>query len=55
MDRQTLEYYLAQAEDHIDGARTRIDQQTRLVELIKAAGRDSAMTEQLLAHFKTAL
>jgi hypothetical protein len=38
-----LEQYLVQAENHIDGTRKRIDQQTRMVEQIKADGRDSAM------------
>jgi hypothetical protein len=55
MDRRRLEQYLAQAEGHIDGVHRRIDQQTRIVEQIKAAGRDSAMAEELLAQFKMSL
>ena len=55
MDKTTLQQYLAQAEDHIDGARLRIERQTRLAGQLKADGHDTAMAEQLLKQFKDTL
>jgi hypothetical protein len=46
MNKATLREYLAQAEDHIDDARRRIERQTTVIEEIRTDGRDTAMAER---------
>ena len=55
MDKATLQQYLAQADDHIDGARRRIERQTRLAAQLRVDGHDTRMAEQLLQQFEDTL
>lgn len=55
MDKATLRQLLTQAEDHIDDARRRVEQQESLTRTLGNDGHDTAIAEQVLKQFKETL
>jgi hypothetical protein len=55
MDRRTLHHYLAQTDDHIDQATERLERQSRTIERLKSAGRNTTADEILRACFERTL
>jgi hypothetical protein len=50
MKKATLRQYLAEAEDHIDDARRRVERQTALLEELTTDGRDTAMAKRFWSN-----
>jgi hypothetical protein len=55
MKRSLLEQYLGQTDDHIDRATERLERLSRIAIQLKEAGRDTQITDELLAQFERSL